>query len=55
MNDYPSMIAAVNHLEGAVMDATPTLMVGTVTVGPHASASERGSVRGRRTSVLAAL
>ena len=43
------------HLRGAVMGATPTLTAGTVTAGPHARASERGSVRGRRTSVLAAL
>jgi len=39
----------------AVMDATPTLTAGTVTVGPHARASEQGSARGRRTSIPAAL
>ena len=27
------------------MDATPTLTAGTVTVGPHARASEQGSAR----------
>jgi hypothetical protein len=42
-------------LEGEVMDVTPTVPAGTVTVGPHARASERGSVSERRTSVLAAL